>query len=263
LARALQYRDRPGDRTRARELLERSRAVALACGMDQLLGWIDRLGPVETEGEPVAQAPTPEASAPQAANAVKMPESSTTTAILRREGDVWQVGLGGEVFRMKDAKGVHLLATLLRHPGQEIHALDLAAGAPGAIAAGDVPDRGDAGPLLDPSARAAYKQRLEDLRDELEEAERFNDPMRAERARLEIDFLAEELARGVGLGGRERRAASAAERARVNATRTIGGVLKKIASLSPRLGEHLRATVRTGYLCVYAPDPSSPIRWEL
>jgi hypothetical protein len=188
---------------------------------------------------------------------------STTTAVLRREGDVWQVGLAGEVFRMKDAKGVHLLVTLLRHPGQEIHALDLAAGAPGAIAAGEVPDRGDAGPLLDPAARAAYKQRLEDLRDELEEAERFNDPARAERARLEIDFLADELARGVGLGGRERRAASAAERARVNATRTIGGVLKKISTLSPRLGEHLRATVRTGYLCVYAPGPGSPIRWEL
>ena len=37
------------------------------------------------------------------------------------------------------------------------------------------------------------------------------------------------------------RAASAAERARVNATRTIGGVIKKIGELSPRLGGHLRA----------------------
>jgi hypothetical protein len=259
-ARALQYRDRPGDRTHARELLERARATSLACGMEQLLEWIERLGPIEPEMEAAAHSPAP--ASPVAA-ATASAGADATVAVLRRDGDVWQVGLGGEVFRMKDAKGVHLLATLLRHPGQEIHVLDLAAGAAGATAAGGVPDRGDAGPLLDAAARAAYKQRLEDLRDELEEAERFNDPVRAERARSEIDFLADELARGVGLGGRERRAASAAERARVNATRTIGGVLKKIASLSPRLGEHLRATVRTGYLCVYAPDPTSPIRWEL
>jgi hypothetical protein len=184
--------------------------------------------------------------------------------VFRRDGDVWQVGFEGETFRMKEAKGAHLLAMLLHHPGQEIHALDLAAGAPGAATgAGSTVDRGDAGPLLDPAARTAYKSRLEDLRDELEEAERFNDTERAERARQEIDFLADELARGVGLGGRERRAASASERARVNATRTIGAVVKKIAGLSPRLGEHLRATVRTGYVCVYAPDPTSPVRWEL
>jgi hypothetical protein len=40
----------------------------------------------------------------------------------------------------------------------------------------------------------------------LEEAEAFNDPARATRARQEMDFLVEELARAVGLGGRDRRA---------------------------------------------------------
>jgi len=164
---------------------------------------------------------------------------------------------------MKDARGVHLLAVLLQHPGQEIHVLDLAGGGPGGGDAGQVADRGDAGPLLDQAARTAYRRRLDDLREQLEEAESFNDPVRAERARHEMEFLAGELSRGVGLGGRDRRAASAAERARVNATRTIGGVVKKIASLSPRLGEHLRGTVRTGYYCVYAPDPTSPVRWQL
>ena len=121
----------------------------------------------------------------------------------------------------------------------------------------------EAGPLLDPTARAAYKRRLEDLEEELEEALRFNDPARAERARHEIEFLADELSRGVGLGGRERRAGSAGERARVNATRTIAAAVRRIGELSPRLGEHLRATVRTGYLCVYDPGPASSIRWEL
>ena len=271
-ARLLQYRNRPGDRTRARLLIEQARATSLVCGMSQLVDWIDRLGPVEAEATVpdaisgwssvhavASAADAPPAPAPSAATVVAEP----TVAVLRRDGDVWQVGFGSETARMKDARGVHLLTLLLQHPGQEIHVLDLAAGGPGAGEAGQVADRGDAGPLLDQAARTAYKRRLDDLREQLEEAESFNDPLRAERARHEMEFLAGELSRGVGLGGRDRRAASAAERARVNATRTIGGVVRKIASLSPRLGEHLRATVRTGYHCVYAPDPTSPVRWRL
>lgn len=271
-ARLLQYRNEPGDRTRARLLIEQARATSLVCGMTQLIEWIDRLGPVEAEATPpdaVSGWSTVRtiAAVDDTATAPAAPETPSdaepTIAVLQRDGDVWQVGVGAEIARMKDARGVHLLAVLLRHPGQEIHVLDLAAGGPGAGDGAQVADRGDAGPLLDQAARTAYRRRLDDLREQLEEAESFNDPVRAERARHEMEFLAGELSRGVGLGGRDRRAASAAERARVNATRTIGGVVKKIASLSPRLGEHLRGTVRTGYFCVYAPDPTSPVRWRL
>lgn len=254
-ARLLQHRNAHGDRVQARELIERARAISKACGMTQLLDWIERLGPIPEDG--AAPAPAPASPEPVKSDA------PSGHAILRRDGDVWQVGFPDELRRMKDAKGVHLLAMLLEHPGQEIHVLDLAAGSLGATAREATVDRGDAGPLLDPTARSAYKSRLEDLRDELEEAERFNDPARADRARHELEFLADELSRGVGLGGRERRAAGASERARINATRTIAAAVKKIGELSPRLGEHLRATVRTGYLCVYAPDPTSAIFWEL
>ena len=78
-----------------------------------------------------------------------------------------------------------------------------------------------------------------------------------------MEFLGEELARAVGLGGRDRRAASAAERARVNVTRTVAAVLKRITAGSPALGEHLTATVRTGYFCSYTPDPRKPVVWRL
>ena len=61
---------------------------------------------------------------------------------------------------------------------------------------------------------------------------------------------------------RDRVAASAAERARVNVSRTIGAVMKKIASASPALGQHLTATVRTGYFCSYVPDTRVAIAWE-
>ena len=64
------------------------------------------------------------------------------------------------------------------------------------------------------------------------------------------------------MGGRSRKAASAAERARVNVSRTIGAVVKKIAASSPALGQHLNTTVRTGYFCSYTPDTRVAISWQ-
>jgi hypothetical protein len=75
------------------------------------------------------------------------------------------------------------------------------------------PDLGDADELLDARAKAAYKARLDGLAAEPEEAERCRDPGRAATAAAERDFLIDQLPRTVGLGGRDRRAASHAERA--------------------------------------------------
>jgi hypothetical protein len=125
------------------------------------------------------------------------------------------------------------------------------------------PDLGDAGELLDATAKASYRARLDDLRAELEEAERFNDSVRAANARHERDFLVSELARAAGLGGRDRRPASHAERARLNANRAIRAAIANLGRASPPLGRHLAATIRTGRYYCYAPDPRAPIGWEL
>jgi hypothetical protein len=96
----------------------------------------------------------------------------------------------------------------------------------------------------------------------LDEAEGFNDAARAAKAREEMDFLVGELARAVGLGGRDRRAASHAERARLNATRAIRAAMANLARANPSLGRHLASTIRTGRYCSYTPDPRVPITWE-
>jgi hypothetical protein len=110
--------------------------------------------------------------------------------VFRREGEFWTVRYEGSVTRLADAKGLWYLARLLGDPGREFHAIDLeAAGAPaptpagrGRAGAGELsvrPDLGDAGELLDATAKAAYKARLGELAAELEEAERCGDPGRA------------------------------------------------------------------------------------
>jgi hypothetical protein len=175
------------------------------------------------------------------------------SAVLRRDGASWTVAYGGRSFTLPDMKGLGYLATLVASPGREFHAFDLGGGS----------DLGDAGEVLDAEAKARYRERLADLQEELEEAQRFNDLERAARAEHEIGFLTDELGRAVGLGGRTRRAGSAAERARLNVSRAISAAVKRIGGQERALEEHLTATIKTGLFCSYNPDPRLPIRWEL
>ena len=119
------------------------------------------------------------------------------------------------------------------------------------------------GPLLDAEAKVAYRARLDELAADLAEAQEFNDLERAAMIDAEIDALVTELSRAVGLGGRDRRAASAAERARLNVTRALRSAIDRIAAAHTELGQHFRVTVRTGSYCVYQPDPAATPPWEL
>jgi tetratricopeptide (TPR) repeat protein len=121
---------------------------------------------------------------------------------------------------------------------------------------------GDAGEMLDEQAKSAYRQRLSELREELEEAKEFGNTERAEKAEAEIDALISELSRAVGLGGRDRRAGSASDRARQTITKTIKSVLERIAQNDAALGNIISRCIRTGTFCSYQPDPVSPIAWE-
>jgi hypothetical protein len=198
-------------------------------------------------------------------------ESSSGLSVFRREGEYFTIAFDGDAFRLRESKGLRFLAMLLASPGREFHALDLIAagsgvGADTTIAGVDELARsglGDAGEVLDEPAKAAYKRRLLELEEEIEEAEAFGDAHRAAKGKEERDFIARELAAAMGIGGRNRVAASAAERARVNATRAIRSALLRIRAHSPALSSHLEATVRTGTFCSYTPDPSVQRRWQL
>jgi hypothetical protein len=202
--------------------------------------------------------------APRPVAATSPRVASGASASLVREGEYWSLGLAGQgvpggVVRLKDSDGLRYLDHLVGRPGVEVHVLDLVPLARGAAPRdGAVPDRGDAGPLLDAAARAAYRRRLADLRATLDEATANHDRGRADRARAEIEFLEDELSRAVGLSGRDRPAASAAERARVTVTLRIRDALKRIEDASPALAAHLRRRIRTGVFCCYraGEDPT-------
>src|ERR1700722_16149755 len=205
---------------------------------------------------------------------------SSENGIFHNEREFWTVDYGDRAFRLKDPKGFAYLAHLLRHPGTEFHVLDLVGGMAASTAEdepklrmprGDdelqkaginITGLGDAGEMLDDQAKSAYRRRLSELREELEEAKEFGNTERAEKAEAEIDALTSELSRAVGLGGRDRRAGSASERARQTVAKTIKSVLERIAQSDAALGEVFLRCIRTGTFCSYQPDPVSPIAWE-
>ena len=98
--------------------------------------------------------------------------------------------------------------------------------------------------------------------EELEEAKEVGNVERAEQAEQEIDALTTELSRAVGLGGRDRRAASASERARQSIKKSIKSVLERIAQSDAALGDIFSRCIKTGFFCRYQPDPDFPIAWE-
>jgi tetratricopeptide (TPR) repeat protein len=191
--------------------------------------------------------------------------------VFRRDGDYWSVIFDGHTVHVRDLKGMRYLARLLAEPGREFHVLDLVAAETGrgepAADSGPAanPPRwafGDAGEILDARAKDAYRRRLAEIDDDIEQAHAVGDAERAAQADTERGFLLRELARAFGLSGRGRRAASASERARAGVTRAVRQAIARIGEHHPQLGEHLSRTIRTGTYCAYFPDPRAPAGWR-
>ncbi len=230
-------RDATGDRPGA--VLDAAEAAAIAAGLDIELPAEDRalLDRLATGTAP----PGP-------------------TAVLRRDGSWWDLEHGDRHVRVRSTKGLCHLAELVAVPGAERHALDLVDRIEGV---GDVPRRslGDAGEVLDAEARSAYRHRIEALRSECDDALERGAHDRAEALQAELDQLVAQLAQAFGLGGRARRASSAAERARLNVTRAIRTAIARIEEVLPEAGAALDRHVRTGLYSAYEPVPGE-IVWR-
>ncbi len=233
-AEVLERRDRSGDAQRARTLVQGVVQDAARLRMD---------GPIARAEGLLARLDEAARPAGKAAGARPL------RAALRREQDVWLLDYDGRSVWLRDAKGLHHLAMLFERPGTAVAALQLA-GVPAA-------QRG-----RPRAAKVELRARARDLRDELAEAQTFNDPERAARAREQLAVLVDEVEADAQAGGSLATSADG-ERARVNVTRAIKAAVGRIAEHEPELGDLLRGTVRTGSACAYRPDPAMPLEWEV
>jgi hypothetical protein len=181
------------------------------------------------------------------------PTTPTRTAnVFRRERDVWTLFFDGMEALLPDAKGLRDLHTLLANPHVEVPAVRLAT---------DAYVSADSPPILDARAKAVYRRRLDEIDRELDRAAGRGDAGRAETLEEERQALLDELRRAIGFGGRDRGVNSHRERLRKTVTARIRAIMRRIDDRHPALGAHLRASVHTGAVCVYAP--AEPVSWDL
>jgi tetratricopeptide (TPR) repeat protein len=241
-ARMLAERGDPADRVKIDRLLTDSST------------FLDSLGavPVTSASQSGRDTHREECGAPD----VRAPD----VCAFHKEGEFWSVAYRGQVARLRHRKGFDYLAPLLCSPEREFAALDLVldeSSGPGASVTRAI--AGNVGSALDRTAREQYRRRRAELQAELAEAERMNDTLRASRLQEEAALLAQHLASAIGLGGRHRRAGSAAERSRVTVTKGIRAAIRAIQRADPVLGRYLGTHVRTGQLCAYVPDLRHPV----
>jgi hypothetical protein len=197
----------------------------------------------------------------------------------RKQGEYWPIVYEGRQFSLRDLKGLRYIAYLLRHPGREFPVLDLVAAIEGtrqqceagwhagmteeqlaedglALSEGNRSE-----PLLDPQAKNEYQTRIQELQEEIDEAESNNNSELAARLKEERDSIVDQLLAASGLRGRDRRTSSSAERARVNVRKHVDKALARIEKQHEALGRHLRNAITTGAFCSYSPE--TPTDWVL
>jgi non-specific serine/threonine protein kinase len=186
------------------------------------------------------------------------------------QNDYWIIRYQGHTAFLKSTRGLRYLAVLLRNSGREFHVRELlaqpldASTLAAAVAIRRVIGGLYAGvPVLDEQAKAECKRRLNELQQDLNEAEGFNDTHRKTEAQNEVRAITDYLASAVGLGGRDRKTSSDTERARSAVTKCIRKAIQKIGDAIPSLGYHLAARIKTGYFCSYTPHPDRPVSWKL
>jgi hypothetical protein len=196
------------------------------------------------------------------------PDDGRAPAIFRFERDQWNIAYAGTVIRLGRLKGLDLIAYLLARPNQEIHALELdrlvrigPPTTPNSVE--NYAGISDLGPILDDTAKQAYRRRLQELREDLEESRSIKDFERVEKIEEEICTIARELSRAVGLTGRDRKIASETERGRLRVGSAIRWAINKISIEHSALGRLLMLTIKTGTICSYRPDSNDCPNWNL
>jgi hypothetical protein len=176
----------------------------------------------------------------------------------RRRGAAWQYRFAGGEPLILTGRGAAYLHQLLAQPGVPIPAVRLAFNV---IRDERLLVAGAGEPVLDDDALTACRAAYEDLVQHLEEAQANNDLATQEAVQRDIEALAEQLRRDVGLGGKPRRAGSDREKVRKAVRNAISRAVAQIAHDDRRFAEHLTAPrLMCGHtLCYHPCDPS--IRW--
>lgn len=212
---------------------------------------------------------------PEASQHVQEQQETSNNRFICK-GDYWIIQYKGEESLIKNAKGVKYIAHLLDHQGKEIDALKLIEIIPtekseyskmgqnqfddyGLTSSHDV--SGTDQEVIDDKAMSAYKERLDDLRTELAEAERDDNIGLAAHHKEEIASIFDVLKKTLNNKGKSRKFPNHNERVRQAVSKAIHGTMKKFKETCPILHAHLDKAISTGNQCKYVPN--EPTKWTI
>jgi len=178
-------------------------------------------------------------------------------SICRREGEYWQLTFGGKTIRLKNRLGLQYIAALIEQKGREMHAVMLLTEVSHQPAFKTI----GGAEILDDRAREEYRKRYEDLRFQLEEADKNDDLGTKAKIQGELNSLSRELQAHTGLGERKRKIGDDAERVRKSVSMAISRTIQAVTKKHPPLGRHLEDSIRMGQFMSYLP--AAEIDWIL
>ncbi|MCZ7602679.1 MAG: tetratricopeptide repeat protein [Melioribacteraceae bacterium] len=172
--------------------------------------------------------------------------------VFKRSESFWVISFNNLTVQLPEMKGFLDIVKLIDNPEKEIHCSDLV----GSITS---TDRGVE--AIDEKAKRKYYAKINELQDELREAEEMNDIGRADLITNELNQILDHLSQSTGLKGRARKLADPSDRARAAVTLRIKSAIQKIENVHPSLAKHFQNNIKTGTFCVYSPENS--VQWEL
>ncbi len=223
----------------------------------------------------------PARTGPDAASSRPRAGEGITENVWIQEGDRWKVVWDDKSVYLKDTDGAHYIAELLASPRKKQPAVALytrlkapstaeRSRADEVLADGRFSKEGKVSQLgasagsdtiFDRETYQKIAKRLREIDEELDAAERDNDSARTEKLQEEKAFLAAEVEKALGLGGKLRTFADATHRHAQNVSKAIHLVLKKLADCHPSLHKHLEQSLKTGSTLKYTPPKQT--RWRL
>lgn len=188
-------------------------------------------------------------------------------------GDFWTVTFNGQTRQLNNTKGMRLIARLIQKQGYPCHVMQLEQDChpapPNSEIQQDLADMtgdqleemglsvslGGAGyEDYDAQARAAIKQQLRRLNDQIEDAAARCDTDKQLELENQRDHIIQHFAVGLGLAGRPRRSGDAIEKTRKRVQAAITSEIKRLLVNFPEFARHLQC-LSTGTECLYQPEP--------
>ncbi len=175
---------------------------------------------------------------------------------LERLGEGWDLWFDGRRSRLLPKIGVDYLEHLIRCPQRRFSVAELFVAV--RPSAANIPvAKGE--PILDKVALSGYMQRLQEIAEERDKADRNGDHAYAERLDRDKEILIAEL-KAAGFAGRPRTQSADQKKLRDRVCNTIARSIKSIGKYDIAAGAHFSEFVSTGSTVVYSPRVTP--EWE-